>query len=363
MSNENNPRTTSGVPPPPKLTFPTIYNGEKILSKAQSQWKPLQKAVAPSYDPVTGRLPQDIHDFVLDILDFRTLSRDNRQALLVGSTVQWMINDEVVADVPLRLLLAASQEARNVYLTPPQQPIVSMNINTKNGRLKDALKKIVYWMKDTCTKNKAYYIPTTNFTQDVNLIAVAATVGMDIYVNHIIKPYLNALKNDNLVLSQLIVIANAAPNPEFPLLTCIIDRLSTELVKGERSTQDHEFRYWMQQCPRVSNLLKPKYDQQLAEYQNKLQADAEKARKASEKKELKATAKMAKALLKAQHQRGEQQRQGMKEELERAKAEREAEKHREKQLKVDLNRKLNSGRINTITAEEAKYLARWGSSA
>jgi hypothetical protein len=36
----------------------------------------------------------------------------------------------------------------------------------------------------------------------------------------------------------------------------------------------------MQQCPRISRLLKPKYDQQLSEYHNKVDADEEKKRTA-----------------------------------------------------------------------------------
>jgi hypothetical protein len=117
-----------------------------------------------------------------------------------------------------------------------------MNIDTANStQYKDSLKRMVNWMQDTCTKEKAYYTSPINLIQDANLVAVAVAIGMDNSVDHIAKRYLNALKYDKLRLPQLNAIANAAPSPHFSLLRCVIDRLSTELVEGERSPQDPEF--------------------------------------------------------------------------------------------------------------------------
>jgi hypothetical protein len=90
------------------LFFPTLYSGKKTQQKVQSQWKPVPKAIGPLYDPITSRPLQDIHDFVLDIQGFRTLSREIRQQLFEGSSVQLTVNQELVVNVPLRLLLTAS---------------------------------------------------------------------------------------------------------------------------------------------------------------------------------------------------------------------------------------------------------------
>jgi hypothetical protein len=351
MSRDNDPRTTSGVPPAPKLTFPTQYNGQKrSATVSKPQWKPVEKSLASGYDPVTGRLPQAIHDFVLDVEDFRLLNRDDRMRLLEGTSTQLTVNEQPVASVPLRLLLAASQEARNAYLSPPQQPLTKLNINTTNGSAYSAaLQFIAEWMKETCTTQKAYYMSLRTFVQDVYLLATATAIGMELYALHINKRHYATLKNDKLELLQLLTIEKAAPDPQFSLLTCILERLSNELVRGERA-RDAEFIHWMRQCPKISKLLKADYDKKLPGYQFKMQAIANTERKAEEKDALKATAEMSKRLLAEQHQRASEQKK-------RDKEVQEAEKLAEKKRNEDLARRLNSGgRVNTVTAEEAKLL-------
>ncbi|KAF2686035.1 hypothetical protein K458DRAFT_402576 [Lentithecium fluviatile CBS 122367] len=355
----NDPRTPSGIPPPPKLSFPTIYNGQKKQPKDKLQKKPLSPAAVQWYDPVTGRLPRDIHNFVLDINDFRTLSREDRRSLLEGSVVKLTIDNELVAEVPLRLLLAASQEARQLYLSMPPQPFVQMNIG--NQIYKDALKLLAAWMKDACTKVKAYFIsPRGSFAQDVNLIAAAASLGMDNCVAHIMKIHWAALKRNPITLPQLITIDRAAPSPDFSLLDCVVGTLANQLVHDELSTDDPEFLDWMERCPRIAIVLYQRYTLLASEQLKKHEAKEAKKHRAEEMAELRAVGKKAKQALDEQHKLGKKQKDDDKKERERAKAGRE-ERRMEKELREQLQQRLNSGRITTVTAEQARLLPRRGS--
>jgi hypothetical protein len=323
-----------------------MYNGKRD-SKPKTACKPAPKDPVQWYDPVTGRLPQDIHNFVLQIDDFRALPRYERQRLLEGSVVRLTVENEFVAEVPLRLLLAASIEARNLYLTR-LYPFVQMNIS--NTLYKEALKLIAAWMKDTCNTNKAYYLsPQDSFAKDVNIIAVATTLGMSMSVDHITRRHCAEIKRDPLTLPQLITIDRAAPSPDFSLLRCVVHRLANELIYGEDMHNGREFVVWMNQCPRISAILKKRYEKGLSEYRSKEEANKVKKQWAEQKAEFKATEKMAQDLLEEQNRV--------------AKTNRDSERRRNQEMMHQVQERLNSGRVITITAEEARFIRRRGSGA
>ncbi|KAF9741707.1 hypothetical protein PMIN01_01246 [Paraphaeosphaeria minitans] len=178
------------VPPAPVLKFPIALKPPgKAVSGTKEQSKPSPQKEESSFDTKPAAPQQDlttIYEWAQSMqgntqVDIRTLSWNDRLALLDGPTASLVAGDKIVGAAPLRLVLAASTTARHHFLTANEVPSVCVN----HHALGNVLVELFNYLKSTSTKRHCYNLKISALAHDVNLILAAESTGLIAYIGNI----------------------------------------------------------------------------------------------------------------------------------------------------------------------------------
>ncbi|KAF9690751.1 hypothetical protein EKO04_011173 [Ascochyta lentis] len=166
--------------PAPQLSFPN----KTYLHKATTAVPDRLDTKLPASFKETA-LPVEIEQRILSIKNIRKMDQQQRAELLQGTTIEILVDNQIVETVPFRLFLAVSSKARQLYMTHDQS--IPRNIKFTNLD-KDLVRMVIHWVKETSTKHNCFSLNRSqddDIFKDLALLRAADGLGMRYYVNHI----------------------------------------------------------------------------------------------------------------------------------------------------------------------------------
>lgn len=333
--------TASGVPAAPVLTFPLRSTRVSLENSKKKREAFMTSRSTPT--PDSSKMTSDMEDFVIGFEDLRERSRDDRMVLLDGPSVTVTCGDTNICEVPLRLLLAASDTARIQWFETHSIP----RIGLKDTRFRGALKALFDWLNNTTVKRTCYWLPRqSTFAEDAHLIAAAKELGMDRYVKHIIDSWWAGLNNDPIDWNKITAIERATLNPaEFTFFHVMVKRLAD--MQFYNQIQDRaDYQRRMSKLPKIASSVNVTYQKLVTDHRKRQE----------ERGLLEKNAKYNMERLADQRMWAKEERKAAHARYASIQAKHEQDKQQEEQaLRKSANRKLGSGRVNTLTAEEARF--------
>ena len=214
------PNGNDSVAPAPVLSFPTMYNGKKVKQEAKATPVVRQKTsssntlstTATTVTPSAALTPEQqraknmkdvrgFYDWAANIneqQDMRTLSRDERLALLEGPAVDLICADQVVGSMPLRLVVATSKVARKKFVENNGEGMTQFGVSHPD--VGEALKRLgKYLVTVMGVRNHPFSLQSTTVAKDIDLLFVAHTMGMDLYVHNVHRYWWAVLQSEALL--------------------------------------------------------------------------------------------------------------------------------------------------------------------
>ncbi|KAF2449833.1 hypothetical protein P171DRAFT_480892 [Karstenula rhodostoma CBS 690.94] len=235
------------VAPAPVLKFPIqLKPSGKAVSGAKEQPKPSpQKDQAESKPAAQKQDLATIHEWAMSLnvntRDLRELSREERLALLDGPTAPLIAGDKVIGAAPLRLIIAASSTARNEFITTNKIPSTTL-------------------MKFNC-----YYLKTSTFTHDIDLILAAESTDLDTYIRNIRNfwwAYLKTKPVAEIGYQKLkdLETRTVSGTENFAMTKMLVKRLA-QLWYHYEIANIFDFDSWMETLPKMLKAMNEHIDQ------------------------------------------------------------------------------------------------------
>lgn len=247
MSNGND-----SVAPAPILSFPTMYNAKKVKQKAKATPAVHQttssnntmSSTATTVTPSAALGPEQqrvknmkdvrgFYDWAANInekQDMRNLSRDERLALLEGPAADLICADQVVGSMPLRLVVATSKVARKKFVENNGEGITQIGVSYPDvGEALERLGK--YLVTVMGVRNHPFSLQSTTVAKNIDLLFVAHTMGMNLYVHNVHRYWWAVLQSEALLKIGFDGV-NALDNrvnehtDRFPMLHMFVQRWS-----------------------------------------------------------------------------------------------------------------------------------------
>ncbi|KAL5373777.1 hypothetical protein DPSP01_012469 [Paraphaeosphaeria sporulosa] len=265
----------TSVPPAPKLALPLQH-----YFQSKSQPKPQEAPMITQKD--TKRDPEQELREILEWArtldgreDIRTKPTSERMALLEGPVVDLICNDEVVGEMPLRLLVATSAVARNAFIEKDGKKITSFGI-TQPGvafALKHLAEYLVSVMK---VKTRYYALAATTCAQDIDLLLVADTLGWSRYVHNLQNYWWAKLKNENVSTMGFDAVSAMdervmTHTDHFKILSLFVDNFAS----------DPKYKEWRDKLPNIEAAVQRR-EAERAERQKELKVQRRQEKKAWE---------------------------------------------------------------------------------
>lgn len=255
------------------------------------------------------------------------MSLQDRQNLLIGPTWKIFVGDEIIFNIPRRLIMTVSKSAQILYMHDPNMNSILLS---KDFTSPAPVLHLMNWLVEICKTFKPFHIRDRDtFMETLAVVRAARMLGMEKYIDHMVRFYDRYIQKELPQYDEITAIEAMALDEEDPLFRSLSHRLSMMRHK-DLIPDPEEFDAYLAQHPMLAK--------QIAKVDEKFNA----GRLEREAKRIQRDYK--KAASSAKNAEDEKLR-------------------KEEELKEAVRRKLNgrkgdAGNIKVMTAEEARLLKR-----
>ncbi|KAL1600551.1 hypothetical protein SLS60_006937 [Paraconiothyrium brasiliense] len=191
----------TNVPAAPVMKLPTMYGQmSKTQSKAQTPSNTNKIDAKSNLQQPRKSSEEELVEIykwacTLDLKeDVRKMPRAHRLTLLGGPHVDLICGGDVVGDMPLKLLLATSTVACKTFIDKEGEKMTQFGVS--QPAVGGALRTLANYLVTVMKVYTHYKLPRTTLVDDIDLLLVADTCGMKLYVTNLYNYWYAVLSNE-----------------------------------------------------------------------------------------------------------------------------------------------------------------------